>query len=296
MKLISFIHPSGPRPGVALSEKIYLDLLAADPELPASWNLLFAHLDRVAELFAQWHEPGGVIDGVPLISSNKYPLLPPVTAPSKIIAVGLNYRDHAEEQKRRAPAQPILFGKASTCLQAHEGPIVLDPDLTRVDAEAELAVVIGRAGKRISREDAASHIAGYMCFNDVTNREAQHSDKQFFRGKSIDTGGPCGPWLVTPDELPPLAHGLGNRGPPERRGRPEEQHGPAHLSGGRVDTLRQPAHDPAARRHHRHRHAGRRGGLPRPAPLPAAGRRLHGDDRRRGHSRQSGRVGLTPPP
>ena len=212
MKLISFKHPSGPRPGVALSDKILLDLLAADPELPASWNLLFAHLDRVAELISHWHEPGGVIDGVPLISSNKYPLLPPVVSPSKIIAVGLNYRDHVEEQNRRAPARPMLFSKASTCLQAPGGPIVLDPDLTRVDAEAELAVVIGRAGKRISREDAADHIAGYMCFNDVTNREAQQNDKQFFRGKSIDTGGPCGPWLVTPDELPPMAHGLEIKG------------------------------------------------------------------------------------
>jgi len=208
MKLISFKHRTGPRPGVALNDKIYLDIVAADPELPKSWNRLFAHMDRVAELVATWHEPGGVIDGVPLISSNKYPLLPPVIAPSKIIAVGLNYRDHAEEQKRRAPAQPMLFSKASTCLQSHGGPIRLDPDLTRMDAEAELAVVIGRTGRRISRADAPDHVAGYMCFNDVTNREAQSADKQFFRGKSIDTGGPCGPWLVTPDELPPLAHGL----------------------------------------------------------------------------------------
>ncbi|MBC8423513.1 fumarylacetoacetate hydrolase family protein [bacterium] len=212
MKLISFKHMTGPRPGVALNDKIYLDIVAADPELPKSWNLLFAHMDRVAELVATWHEPGGVIDGVPLISSGKYPLLPPVIAPSKIIAVGLNYRDHAEEQKRRTPAQPLLFSKASTCLQAHECPIRLDPDLTRVDAEAELAVVIGRVGRRISRADAPDHIAGYMCFNDVTNREAQSVDKQFFRGKSIDTGGPCGPWLVTPDELPPLARGLAIEG------------------------------------------------------------------------------------
>ncbi len=208
MKLITFRHPRGPRPGVALTEKIYLDLAAADPELPHNWNQLFAHMDRVGELASHWQDPGAVIDGVPLISSGKYPLLPPIITPSKIIAVGMNYRDHAEEQKRQPPAQPMLFSKASTCLQAHNGPIVLEPDLTRVDAEAELAVVIGRAGKAISREDAPHYIAGYMCFNDVTNREAQRSDKQFFRGKSLDTGGPCGPWLVTPDELPPLADGL----------------------------------------------------------------------------------------
>ncbi len=212
MKLVSFLHKSGPRPGVALSDKIFLDLVAADPGLPVLWNELFAHMDRVAELVGQSHERGAVIDGVPLISSGKYPLLPPVVTPSKIICVGLNYRDHAEEQKRRTPAQPMLFAKATTCLQANEGPIRLDPDLTRVDAEAELAVVIGRTGRRISRAEAPDHVAGYMCFNDVTNREAQSVDKQFFRGKSIDTGGPCGPWLVTPDELPPLAHGLAVEG------------------------------------------------------------------------------------
>lgn len=212
MKLITFAHPAGPRPGVALSDKIFLDLLAADPELPGDWPRLFAHIDRVADLAAHWREPGGVIDGVPLISSAKYPLLPPITVPSKIVAVGLNYRDHAEEQSKQPPVQPMLFSKASTCLQAHDRPIVLEPDLTRVDAEAELAVVIGRAGRGIEREAAADHIAGYMCFNDVSDREAQRSDKQFFRAKSLDTGGPCGPWLVTPDELPPLAHGLSIRG------------------------------------------------------------------------------------
>ena len=78
----------------------------------------------------------------------------------------------------------------------------------QVDAEGELAVIIGRAGRAIRREDAAAHIAGYTCFNDVSDREAQYADKQFFRGKSIDTGGPCGPWIVTPDELPDFAHGL----------------------------------------------------------------------------------------
>ena len=84
----------------------------------------------------------------------------------------------------------------------------LDDDLNEVDAEAELAVIIGKAGRRIPRELAAEHIAGYTCFNDVSDREAQYADRQFFRGKSIDTGGPCGPWIITPDELPPLAHGL----------------------------------------------------------------------------------------
>jgi 2-keto-4-pentenoate hydratase/2-oxohepta-3-ene-1,7-dioic acid hydratase in catechol pathway len=208
MKLITFRHPEGPRPGVALTDTICLDLIAADPSLPRMWTELFGVMDRVADLVAQWREPTDVIDGVPFFRLGKYPLLPPIINPPKIMAVGLNYRDHAEEQDKTPPAAPMFFSKASTCLQAHLGPIALDDDLDQVDAEAELAVVIGKAGRRIDRDDAADHIAGYMCMNDVSDREAQYADRQFYRGKSIDTGGPCGPWLVTPDELPPLAHGL----------------------------------------------------------------------------------------
>ena len=208
MKLITFRHPEGPRPGVALTDTICLDLLAADPTLPTLWNELFARMDQVADLAHTWHEPQGVIDGVPLFRMGKYPLLPPIISPSKIMAVGLNYRDHAEEQNKQPPPAPMFFSKAITCLQAHGGPIALDDDLDQVDSEAELAVVISKAGRRIERDDAGDHIAGYMCMNDVSDREAQYSDKQYFRGKSIDTGGPCGPWIVTPDELPPLAHGL----------------------------------------------------------------------------------------
>ena len=144
----------------------------------------------------------------PYLDLGKVQLMAPIILPSKIIAVGLNYRDHAEEQNKKLPAKPLLFSKATTCLQAPGLPIELPADLTQVDAEGELAVVIGRPGRAIARENARDHIAGYTCFNDVSDREAQYSDKQFFRGKSIDTGGPCGPWIVTPDELPDLAHGL----------------------------------------------------------------------------------------
>jgi 2,4-didehydro-3-deoxy-L-rhamnonate hydrolase len=208
MKLLTFRHPEGPRPGVALTDTICLDLIAADPSLPHTWNELFGHMDHVRNLAAEWCAPSGVIDGVPVFRLGKYPLLPPIIHPPKIMAVGLNYRDHAEEQNKTPPAAPMFFSKASTCLQAHLGPIALDDDLLQVDAEAELAVVIGKAGRRIERENAEDHIAGYMCMNDVSDREAQYADRQFYRGKSIDTGGPCGPWIVTPDELPPLAEGL----------------------------------------------------------------------------------------
>jgi 2,4-diketo-3-deoxy-L-fuconate hydrolase len=214
MKLLTFRHPTGPRPATLVGTNVALDLPAADPELPRRWNELFAHLDRVAALSDRWRGSDRIApDGAtgvrtPLFAVDAVQLLPPVPEPSKIIAVGLNYRDHAEEQKRPLPRAPLLFCKAPSCLQAAGGPILLDDDLDQVDAEAELAVVIGRAGRGIPRREAPRYIAGYTCFNDISDRAAQYADKQWFRGKSIDTGGPCGPWIVTPDELPPLARGL----------------------------------------------------------------------------------------
>lgn len=211
MKLISFCRGPAARPGIALDADTGLDLLAADPSLPPRWNEMLgepALMQRVAQLARTARHQGEMRPTTALFPLASIALLPPVPAPSKIVAVGLNYRDHALEQNKPLPDRPLLFAKAPSCLQGPTGPIRLDADLTQVDAEAELAVVIGRPGRAIPRERARDHIAGYMCFNDVSDRDAQYSDKQWFRGKSIDTGGPCGPWLVTPDELPDLAHGL----------------------------------------------------------------------------------------
>lgn len=205
------------RPGLALSEKIGLDLLAANPSLPDNWHALFSlvdnirtendrHLLRVQEMETLCNL--GQELPLPFLILDQISLMAPIILPSKIIAVGLNYRDHAEEQNRALPTNPLLFSKAPSCLQRPDGPIELPADLLQVDAEAELAIVISKPGRAIRKEDARDYIAGYVCFNDISDREAQYSDKQFFRGKSIDTGGPCGPWIVTQDELPDLATGL----------------------------------------------------------------------------------------
>ncbi|MBD3220804.1 hypothetical protein GF314_06140 [bacterium] len=216
MRLITFTQGADPRPGLVLSDTVGLDILAADPMLPDTWHALFSEMDALRRLHDTFAPQAGERAGdgppqLPLFDLGEAQLLAPVLLPSKIIGVGLNYHDHAAEQNRQPPAQPMLFGKAPSCLQAHDGPIGLTDDLTQVDAEAELAVVIGKPARAVSREEAGEVIAGYTCFNDVTNREAQRGDKQFFRGKSIDTGGPCGPWVVTPDELPPEALGLSIR-------------------------------------------------------------------------------------
>lgn len=130
------------------------------------------------------------------ISLSHVLLLAPVV-PSKIVAIGLNYRDHAEEQGLKVPEEPILFLKPSTALLDPEGEIVYPEMAARVDYEAELAVVIKRAAKAVPVERAREFILGYTCFNDVTARDLQKKDRQWTRAKSFDTFAPLGPCIVT---------------------------------------------------------------------------------------------------
>jgi 2-keto-4-pentenoate hydratase/2-oxohepta-3-ene-1,7-dioic acid hydratase in catechol pathway len=122
-------------------------------------------------------------------------------APRKIICVGLNYRDHAAEGGREAPAEPLLFAKLPTALIEPGEAIVLPPEDDHVDSEAELAVVIGLAGRRIRREAALDHVAGYTVANDVSARTLQRKDGQWLRAKSFDTFCPLLPALVGTEEL-----------------------------------------------------------------------------------------------
>jgi 2-keto-4-pentenoate hydratase/2-oxohepta-3-ene-1,7-dioic acid hydratase in catechol pathway len=126
---------------------------------------------------------------------------PPVTDPDKIVCLGLNYRDHAEESGLALPAAPLLFAKFRNSLAGPSAPIVLPRRGEQFDYEAELAVVIGTRGKDIAVADALGHVAGAMAFNDVTARDVQHATSQWTAGKAIDTFAPCGPALVTLDEL-----------------------------------------------------------------------------------------------
>jgi 2-keto-4-pentenoate hydratase/2-oxohepta-3-ene-1,7-dioic acid hydratase in catechol pathway len=131
-------------------------------------------------------------------------LLAPVV-PGKIVAVGLNYKDHARELGMEIPGEPLLFLKAPSALIGPGGEIVYPPQSRRVDYEAELAVVIGRVAKNVKEKDAAAYILGYTCINDVTARDLQMKDVQFARSKGFDTFAPLGPWIVTdidPTDVP----------------------------------------------------------------------------------------------
>jgi 2-keto-4-pentenoate hydratase/2-oxohepta-3-ene-1,7-dioic acid hydratase in catechol pathway len=192
VRLVTYDAGAGPRAGALLGEEI----------APAGTS--------VRELLASGAdiEPSG--ERIPLAEVR---LLPPVPDPQKMICLGLNYRDHAEESKQEAPSNPLWFAKFANSLIADGDPVVLPaahPDY--VDYEAELAVVIGRTAHRVTADEALDHVAGAMPFNDVSARDLQMQNPLWTSGKAVDTFAPCGPALVTIDEIGDLqALGLRTR-------------------------------------------------------------------------------------
>lgn len=128
--------------------------------------------------------------------------LGPLFRPRNVLCIGLNYKDHAAEGGVPLPEKPVVFAKLTGCITGPGAPIVLPPDTTEVDYEAELAVVIGRRCRGVSAADALNYVAGYTCLNDVSARDFQRGDGQWVRAKSQDTFGPMGPYLVTSDDIP----------------------------------------------------------------------------------------------
>ena len=126
----------------------------------------------------------------------------PIAHPNKITCIGLNYADHAREGGQEPPPAPIFFLKSHNTICGPGDAIKLPPNSTQVDYEAEFAVVIGKRGSRIPESEAHKYIAGYTVLHDVSARDMQFGDKQWYRGKSCDTFAPTGPWIVTPDEIP----------------------------------------------------------------------------------------------
>src|SRR6202048_3918791 len=130
-----------------------------------------------------------------------------VCRPSKIVCIGLNYRDHAAETKAEAPKEPVLFFKATTSLVGPNAPLVRPRNSTKVDWEVELAVVIGKRALYVSKEKALDHVAGFSLHNDYSERQFQlERGGQWVKGKSADTFAPLGPFLATPGEVPDFGH------------------------------------------------------------------------------------------
>jgi 2-keto-4-pentenoate hydratase/2-oxohepta-3-ene-1,7-dioic acid hydratase in catechol pathway len=208
VQLVSFGPRGAERPGVLLGDDV-VDLRACDPSLPPTWRGILAQ--------GRLDDARRAIDAVPPGDARILPragtrLGPPIPDPSKIVCIGLNYADHAAEQHKTLPETPLLFAKAPSALAGTGDPIVLPAIEPRVDIEAELAFVVGRTARHVRAADAYAYVAGYMCFDDVSGRLAQYDDKQWFRGKSFDTFAPCGPYLLTRDELPdPHRLAIGSR-------------------------------------------------------------------------------------
>ena len=172
-----------------------------DPEFPGSLPELIA---QGADLLSV----GKNLGRSPSIDLNAVRLLPPVPDPPKILCVGLNYDDHLEESGLKKPVYPEIFARFATSLIAHQDPIRRPRESAALDYEAELAVVIGKPGRRIPRDQALDHVAGYSLFNDATIRDFQLRTPQWTMGKNFDATGAFGPWLVTPDAVPAGASGL----------------------------------------------------------------------------------------
>jgi 2-keto-4-pentenoate hydratase/2-oxohepta-3-ene-1,7-dioic acid hydratase in catechol pathway len=144
-------------------------------------------------------EPSGPTgDPVP---AESIALQAPIARPGKVVCLGQNYAAHAAESGTDIPPAPRLFAKVSSCIIGPDAPVQMPQGDVSLDYEAELLIVIGRPGHRVSEADAETIIGGYACFNDISERKAQRGDGQWFRGKSYDTFAPFGPWVVTPDEV-----------------------------------------------------------------------------------------------
>jgi 2-keto-4-pentenoate hydratase/2-oxohepta-3-ene-1,7-dioic acid hydratase in catechol pathway len=136
-----------------------------------------------------------------LIKNNKVCFLSPIDSPSKIVCLGLNYKDHAEEAKAQLPDEPIIFMKPKTAIIGPEESIIKPRFVQCLDYEAELAIVIGKKGKNIQYSDVNQHVFGYTILNDVSARDIQFKDGQWTRGKSFDTFAPIGPCIVTRNQI-----------------------------------------------------------------------------------------------
>ena len=216
MKVVHFEAPSGYRAVGLWDGRHVLDLsrglgmFFVAEKLPAS-SIPFTILEMVQDgflsadllgevaLFIQKHELSRAL----LVQKPR--LLAPIPRPPRIIALGLNYAAHAAEGGRKPPKEPIFFVKASTAVIGPDDPVVIPKGVGRVDHEVELAVIIGKGGRRIPRAKAAAHIAAYTILNDVTARDMQRRDmaasNPWFMSKSFDSFGPMGPCVTLPDEI-----------------------------------------------------------------------------------------------
>lgn len=191
MKLVRYGNPGKEKPGLVDGDGKLRDLSSVVPDIgPAQLSSLGLARIRKAN-------PAKLplVRGTPRFGC-------PVNGVSKFIAIGLNYADHAAESGVPIPKEPVVFMKATSCIQGPNDPVMLPRGSVKTDWEVELGVVIGTRARYVSMKDALAHVAGYTVINDVSEREFQlERGPQWDKGKGCDTFGPIGPWLVTTDEI-----------------------------------------------------------------------------------------------
>lgn len=181
--------------------------LIADPHaylqnLPRSEKVLRALLKMISGKPRTLAKPAA--DGFPYLLPIEDAIWhPPIERPGKILCIGLNYRDHCEEQNKPIPKKPLVFPKFATSLVGHGQAITLPKKLDKcIDYEAEFGVVIGKKASRVTKRAAMKHVGGYTMINDLSARTLQNEERQWSRAKGFDGSCPCGPAIVTPDEIP----------------------------------------------------------------------------------------------
>jgi 2-keto-4-pentenoate hydratase/2-oxohepta-3-ene-1,7-dioic acid hydratase in catechol pathway len=202
MRLIRVGEPGAERPGLLLPTGRRIDASGAGL---GDYDEAFFGGDGLASL-AAWADTEA--DGAPTLDLADR-LGPPVARPSKLVCVGLNFRDHAEETGQQPPSDPVLFFKSTTAIVGPDDDLVLPRGSVKTDWEVELAVVIGTTARYVSEASALDHVAGYLLHNDYSEREYQlERGAQWDKGKGCDTFAPLGPFLATPDEVGADATGL----------------------------------------------------------------------------------------
>jgi len=206
MRLISFEEQGRQKIGVLKNTdaREFVDLSLTGLALPMDMGALLATpggLEAAKDAAAK-----ASASAVKPLASVRF--LPVVPRPGKIVCLGLNYADHAKEGGHARPEYPSFFLRGATSMTGHNEPIIRPKASTKLDYEAELAVVVGQRARHLTKANALDCVAGYSCFNDGSIRDYQRKTNQWTIGKNFDGTGPFGPWLVTPDELPPGAAGL----------------------------------------------------------------------------------------
>lgn len=194
MKLIRFGNPGQEKPGLLLDDGRRIDASGFGRD----YDEAFFGGDGLERL-AEWAAANSAT--APLVDDSVR-LGPPLTRPSKIVCIGLNYADHAKESGAEIPKEPILFFKATSAIVGPNDPIVIPKHSVKTDWEVELAFVIGKKASYVTEEKALEHIAGYVLHNDYSEREWQlERGGQWVKGKSCDTFAPIGPFIATTDEI-----------------------------------------------------------------------------------------------